>query len=366
MREYDYLNARVRAMGADLLPNLFFEQLLSLDSEDVPMDALLASPFGPALREGLAHAAGIAAVEWALRHDLARCFAKVRRMAPPDARGLLDTQLARWDIQNVLAVLKGLEKKAGGAETSVAEIAAALLPAGAFPEAQLMELARSPDPASVARKLATWNYPFAFELRGALIERHGASFDLARAEMRMYRAYFAWALGLESSDKESRHVVRDLLREQIDLANIRMSLDAVRRRAAGAEGGQPPAPVPAGQPPSLIPGGRLPRKFLRRLLGCATLEEAFSAIDESYFAPGIEKGILAYGESRSLGVMERFLEEVIIQAGCRLYRHDLLDVSVPIGYLWRKLNETVNLRALCRGRHARIPVNAIRKELLLV
>ncbi|HTP58601.1 MAG TPA: V-type ATPase subunit [Spirochaetia bacterium] len=365
MAEYDYLNARVRAMGADLLPNVFFEQLLSLDSEELPMDALLASPFGAALREGLAHAAGIAAVEWALRQDLARSFAKVRKMTPPGARGLLDTQLARWDIQNVLAVLRGMEKKA-----TAAEISAALLPAGAFPEPQLMELARSPDPVSLARKLATWNYPFAFELHHALIERHGARFDLARAEMRLYRAYYAWALGRDSPDRESQRVVRKLLTEQIDLANIRTALDAVRRRAVdagrAADAGHTADTPEAAPPPSPIPGGRLPRKFLRRLAGCATLEEAFSAIDESYFAPGIEKGILAYGESRSLGVMERYLEEVVIQAGCRLYRSDLLDISVPIGYLWRKLNQTVNLRALCRGRHARIPANAIRKELLLV
>jgi vacuolar-type H+-ATPase subunit C/Vma6 len=353
MGEYDYLNARVRAMGAELLPNELFEQLLGLDSEELPMDALLASPFGPALREGLARAAGIAAIEWALRSDLARSFAKVRRMAPPGARGLLDTQLARWDVQNVLAVLRGLMAKA-----SAAEISSALLPAGAFPEAQLLELARSPDPISLARRLATWNYLFAFELHGALIERRGPAFDLSRAERRLHFAYYAWALSLESSDRQSQRVVRTLLKEQIDLANIKMTLDAIRHRA--------PAAAPAGQPPSMIPGGHLPPKFLKRLFACATLEDAFSSLDESYFAPGIEKGILAYGESRSLGVMERYLEEIVIQAGCRLYRSELLDISVPLGYLWRKFNETVNLRALCRGRNARIPANAIRKELLLV
>jgi len=77
-------------------------------------------------------------------------------------------------------------------------------------------------------------------------------------------------------------------------------------------------------------------------------------------------GILAYGESRSLGVMERYLEEQVILAGCRLYRQEMLSIAVPLGYLWRKYNETVNLRALCRGRSAHMPANAIRKELLLV
>ncbi len=357
MGEYDYLNARVRAMGAELLPNELFDQVLSLDSEELPMDALLASPFGPSLREGLARASGMGAIEWALRHELARSFARVRSMAPPGARALLDTQLARWDVQNILAVLRGMETKA-----SPAEISSALLPAGAFPEARLVELARSADPLSLARTLATWNYPFAFELHGSLIERHGLPFDLPRAERRLYFAYYGWALSLESSDVHNQRVVRSLLSEQIDLANIKLALDAIRHRVPReqTDGG---APAERFQP---IPGGRFPRKLLRRLFESATLEQAFSVLDESYFAPGIEKGILEYGESRSLGVMERYLEEMVIQAGCRLYRQDILGISVPIGYLWKKFNETVNLRALCRGKSARIPANAIRKELLLV
>jgi vacuolar-type H+-ATPase subunit C/Vma6 len=345
MGEYDYLNARVRAMGAQLLHNEFFEQILSLDSEDLPMDALLASSYGPVLREALTEQAGITAIEWALRRDLASSFSRVRAMAPPGARALLDTQFARWDLQNILAVLRGIEARA-----RPREISSALLPAGAFPEAQLAELARSPDPVSLARKLATWNYLFAFELHDALLDRRAPPFDLSEAERRLYGAYYGWALSFDDP------VIRSLLQEQVDLANIKAALDLIRHR-------DPKQPAEPSKP---IPGGRLSGRFLSRLVSSATLEEAFGVLDESYFASGIEKGILAYGESRSLGVMERFLEEMVIQAGCRLYRQDLLSIAVPVGYLWKKHNETVNLRALCRGRSARMPANAIRKELLLV
>ena len=331
MGECDYLNARVRAMGADLLPNELFEQMLSFASEELPMDALLASPFGPALREALAEEAGMAAIDLALRRDLVRSFSRVRSMAPEGARQLLDTQLARWDLQNVLAVLRGIEARA-----TPRELSAALLPAGAFTEAQLAELSQSPDPISLARKLATWNWLFAFKLHDAVLARRGP-------QRRLYAAYYTWALSVEGSGAEDRRIVRALLGEQIDLSNIRAALDLIRhedqREPFGARS----------------PEGRLNARFFSRLLGSATLEEAFSVLDESYFAPGIEKGILAYGESRSLGVMERYLEEMVIRAGCRLYRQDPLSISVPIGYLWRKHNQVVNLRALCRGRSARMP-----------
>jgi len=345
MGECDYLNARVRAMGADLLPVEFFEQTLGLESEELPMDALLASPYGPVLRDALTRQSGIAAVEHALRRDLVRCFSRVRAMAPEAPRALLDTQLARWDIQNVLAVLRGIAAGAG-----MRQVAAALIPAGAFPESQLTELASSPDAVSLARRLVTWNYPFAFTLHEAILDRHSQPFDLSRVETAMYRAYYAWALSLKASNPEDHGIIRSLIAEQIDLANIKAALNAIRHKDA---------------PFTSIPGGRLKSLFLARLSGAANLEDAFSTLDESYFASGIERGILAYGESRSLGVMERFLEQMVIQAGCRLYRRELLSIAVPVGYLWRKYNETVNLRALCRGRAARMPANAIRKELLL-
>ena len=341
MGDCDYLNARVRAMGADLLPSELFEQMLSFASEELPMDALLASPFGPALREALTEKAGIAAIELALRRDLVRSFSRVRSMAPEGVRELLDTQFARWDLQNVLAVLRGIEARA-----TPRELSAALLPAGAFTEAQLAELSQSPDPISLARKLATWNWLFAFKLHDAVLARR-------RPQRRLHAAYYAWALSVEGSGAEDRRIVRALLGEQIDLSNIRAALDLIRHKDQR-------------EPFELIPGGRLNARFFSRLLGSVTLEEAFGVLDESYFAPGIEKGILAYGESRSLGVMERYLEEIVIRAGCRLYRQDPLSISVPIGYLWRKHNQVVNLRALCRGRSARMPANSIRQELLLV
>ena len=351
MGDCDYLNARVRAMGADLLGREFFEQLLSIPGDDLPMDALLASSYGPALRDALLREQGIEAIERALRADMVRAFSRVRAMAPEGPRGLIDVQLARWDLQNIIAVLRAISS---GAQRR--EIAASLLPAGAFPESLLTELASLPDALSVARTLATVNYPFAFELHDAVVSWKGAPLDLPRAEQALYRAYYRWALDSTASGGEDQRILRSLVREQIDLANVKAALDRVRHRDPQEEAG----------PFTAIPGGRLKKRILPRLAASATLEAAFEVLDETWFAPGIERGILAYGQSRSLGVMERYLEELVIQAGCGLYRQDPLTIAVPLGYLWRKHNETVNLRALCRGRHSGMPANAIRQELHLV
>ncbi len=353
MGDCDYLNARVRAMGADLLGREFFEQVLSLTTEALPMDALLASPYGGVLRDSLTREQGIKAVEQALRADMVRAFSRVRRLAGPGPRALIDVQLARWDLQNIVAVLRAISR---GADRK--EIAASLLPAGAFSEPMLTELASLPDVLSVARALATWNYPFAFALHDALLPRRNRPLAIDAAEEVLYRAYYRWALATCGPGGEDYRILRSFVREQIDLANTRSVLGQVRHRST--EAGERRVSFKP------IPGGRLPKKFLPKLEASSTLEAAFEALDETYFAPGIEKGILEYGESRSLGVMERFLEQLMVKTGCGLYRQDPLTIAVPLGYLWRKYNETVNLRALYRGWHAHMPANAIRKELLLV
>ena len=62
--------------------------------------------------------------------------------------------------------------------------------------------------------------------------------------------------------------------------------------------------------------------------------------------------------------MERFLESVWIERACRLFRQDLLGMAVPLGFVWRKYSELVNLRLLARGALFRMPASAVRLELV--
>jgi vacuolar-type H+-ATPase subunit C/Vma6 len=146
-----------------------------------------------------------------------------------------------------------------------------------------------------------------------------------------------------------------MVQMQIDLANVKEALDFVRHKVRDE-------PLESFQP---LPGGLLGRGALEAVSGSVSMIEAFEALEGSYFAPGIEKGILAYGGAGSLGVMERFLELVVIGSGCRLFRGDPLSIYVPLGFIWRKYNEFLNLRILIRGKSYRMPANAIREELAI-
>ena len=354
IEEYDYLNARVRGMSTALLRQEFFDQLLSTEGENLVVDSLLSSEYGEQLQEALSTQSGTEAISTALRRHVHEVFAKLERVAPPEPARLLHVQMNRWDIANVLAILRGI-----AAEAEHEEIMRAILPVGELHEAQLSELASEHELRAVANTLSTWNYTFAFAVHQGLQEQESLEHpDLLLLDTVINRAYFEWALDVLSREtpNDQVEVVREQLARQIDLVNVKAALDAVRLREHGNE---PRAADP-------IDGGLLAKRTLHGLADHDNLEDAFEELEGTYFLEAVERGILAFGETRNLAVMERFLENVVIKAGAKLFRRDPLSIAVPLGFIWRQYNEFLNLRILVRGKHYQMPANAIREELLFV
>jgi vacuolar-type H+-ATPase subunit C/Vma6 len=349
MSDYDYLNARAKGISTGLLPPPFYERLLAAEGQEAALDLLHETAYGPQITESRSTGRGLAALESALGRHLFLAFAGLRALAPEKPRRLLSVQFSQWDAANVLAVLRG---KLTAAEPG--EILEALLPFGQAGPAQLEELAAQPGLEAVSDTLATWGYPFAAPLR-QLIRGQSRKPDLIALESALNGAYFSWALSQAGSVDPQEALVRRMVRLQIDLANVKAGLDFVRHKTRGE----------AMEEVEPLRGGLLPSSLLRTLRQAASMVDAFEALGASYFAPGIERGILAFGASGSLGVMERFLEAVVIQQGCRLFRGDPLGVGVPLGLLWRKYSEYLNLRLLLRGKSFGMPAAAIREELLI-
>jgi vacuolar-type H+-ATPase subunit C/Vma6 len=346
--DYGYLNARVRAMSTQLLRPPMYEQLLAAAGEEEALDLLHGTAYASDLVQAMTVGHGPAALESALGRNLSASFARLRALAPAEPRRLLAVQLSLWDAANVLAVLRG---KATAAEP--AEIIEALLPCGEFSEPQLRDLAGRSGVEEVAAVLATWGTPFSLRLRAA-IRGAGPRPELGALESAVNEAWFSWALQQVGGGDPAQAEARRMIRVQVDLANVKSALDRVRHRTHGESAGQQ----------AFLAGGLLGAGVMRALERATAMVQAFEALEGSYFAPGVEKGILAFGMTGSLGVMERFLEGVVIAAGCRLFRGDPLGIGVSLGYLWRKYGEFLNLRLLLRGKSHGIPVGTIREELL--
>ncbi len=350
MSDYDHLNARVKGLSSHLLSGEFYEQILAVPGSDELVDVLLESPYGPALHDSLQVGFNLTAVESGLRTDLSRSFRFVFKLAPEKPQRLLEIQMIWPDMMNLLTLLRG---KVTGAATD--EIMAGMLPGGTLDEPRLNELAAEPDAPSLVNTLSVWGFPLVKPLKKmgkALQERA----SLIEAENHLARTYFTWAWDTAAGRDENSALIRDFVQRQIDLFNVLMILRAIRHRGRGTD-------VPL---VSLLPHGRLGRWLLQRMQRCRELDDALEILAGTYFEVGIERGILAFGEHQRLGVMERFLEQVVLGTGCRLFRLDPLGIGVAAGYLWRKFNEFLNLRILLRGKAYQRPATAIREELLIV
>jgi vacuolar-type H+-ATPase subunit C/Vma6 len=356
--DYDYLNARVRGMSTELLSREFYEQVLAAFTDTLLMDALLGSAYAAQVQQARErHAASplARAIESAVWAHAAVTFSRLLSAAPPEPRRLLALQLNRWDAANVAALVRA---RLAGAEPH--EALAAVLPIGELEERHLAELAAEPDLESLAEALTTWKHPVGFELRRAIRECPNDR-DPRALERALHRAYFSWALAQLRADDPHQALVRRSIQRHVDLMNVVTILTRIRGRK---EGETAEAQVKDAQ--DMFERGTLEDRFLAELAACTALEDAFEALASTWLGPGVEKGILTYGQSQSLGVMERFLEAVEVERACRLFREDMLSAAVPLGFLWRKYSECVNLRLLARGTLFHMPPAAVRMELVLV
>ena len=381
MNDYDYLNARVRGMAATLFSHEIYEQILASAAENVLVDTLLASEYQRELEKALSAHQGsqLAAIEAALIANLHAAFARIREIAPPEPFRLMTLLMNRWDLSNIVTLVRA--QLAGASSLDASE---AVLPVGQYDAAKLGDLAMEGDLRSLADALNSWDYAVAAMARRTLLDALADAGPLGRGstphqavdplelERTLLRSYFAWALAQLGERDRDQALIRDALRREIDVANVLSALQRIQARSGEATshraaGDAEPAPQPAPGPvPLPIPRGRLEDKTLKELERCDALEPAFELLEETYFAPAVEKGILGYGQTRSLAVMEWMLQRVVIEHGCRLFRVDNLAVSVPLGFLWRKYAEAANLRILARGKAYHMPSNAMKELLILV
>lgn len=350
MSEYDYLNARIKGMHSNLLTRDFYEQILANQGTAPLVDALLSSSYSPHIREALERDRSVSGIEWGLRRNLFETFEKVRSLAPPKPHRLLSIQFRMWDTQNIIAIIRGK-----AAELLPEEILTAVFPAGELGDVELEELAGEDNIKAVIDALTAWDFPFAFDLRD-VVQKYSGQLNCAWMEPKFMRIFFTWALDDLSGEDEDNCLMRSHIRNQIDLVNVKNVLWAVSQ----AEAGRRPDHI---EP---IPGGRITVRLLSSIEQSSSLEISFEILAETYFRHAIDRGILAFGESRRLAAMERFLDIEVVEAGCKMFRADPLGVGVPMGYIWRKYNEFVNLRILLRDNSFGKPAPAIREELFLV
>lgn len=348
--EDEYVNARVKGMFSRLFSRREFESLMfKPDLSDV-ITELGASPYRTEIEEAGILYPGILGIEHAMRMNMVNTFRTILLLSQGGpAERYIRIFLSKWDVQNIKTILRGKKIHA-----TLDEIRACLVPAGALDDATLTELLKQPDIRAVVDLLATWEIEYAVPLT-AHFDRYAEQEDLVILEYALDRFYYEHALEKVKGRSRDDRIIRDFLRTEIDVTNIKTVLKTVREQLGPDDAGEV----------FLLQGKVLDRDHLLKIAESKNIEQVVRSLEATPYHFLSDLPAEAF-RAEKLSVFEKALDRYLIQKGIRLYRGDPLSVTIVIGYLWAKHNEIINIRIISRCKNARVSDEDLEGELIYV
>ena len=340
--DYGYINARIRALKGKLLTREDYDELLRQTSLDGIIAFLKGTVYGEELSKALVTESGLPAITRALRLNFQNVMQKILHFSAGEPHELFSVVLGRWDVYNLLTILRG--KMHGVSDRDIQD---ALIPAGMLDETRLAELVRQPDASSVVDLVATWGVLMPVPVGRALtrLVREGRVQEM---EYFLESQYFQWAFNRVQGGGENRALVRQALQTLVDIKNIIAALILIR------EGIKPLGRV------RFLEGGTLSRSVLKDLEQAENPEEAFRVLERSPYGHVIRERAI-----RDIPTLERFLEKTQINRLVALKKQDPLGIGLGLSYIWAKYSEVVNLRTIAHGIYYSVPRPDLLETLVL-
>lgn len=346
---YIYVSTRLRVRRAQLIPKEEYLRMLNMSLPEITR-FIQESEYKKEIDE-LSHAfSGIDLLEVALSWNLAKNYQKVLAITPGGLHFMTESYLRRWDIQNVLTILRG---KAQG--LSPGRIKEVLIPAGELDRGFLDRLITEPSIDRIVEGLRKWRlYPV---LSGEYT-RSGGSDSFAHLENELYKQFYAEVIADAMSGVRGGKAFLEYIRFDIDIKNLQnlFRLCAVGEAVAVGE--------------ILIPGGSIPVEDLTRLPVAGNTEEFIAAIEMQVKSKPL---LNVLEEARKSGALSGAgLHEVeLALIRLQLRQIEFMSKMHPftiwpiLAYLERKKFEIFNLRAITRGKESNLPTERIKSYLVV-
>jgi V/A-type H+/Na+-transporting ATPase subunit C len=344
-----YGNARLHARRSDRLRDADYERLLGEDVAGL-LRALEGTPYAPDL-EAARRSDGLRRLQETIGRHLSRSLEEMRSFYADRARSLVDMLLSRFDVHNVVTVLRaqsGAERSAGDALVQVGWMTGPL--AG--------ELLRQNELAGAVDLLAraTPEREQGAALRRAFREYERTE-DLAALERTVVADHTArLSTRLAAAGPDAGTLLRFAQRE-IDERNLVVALRLRDALASGAEADTPPAAT-------RLPGGSVPPAAFKDALSARTAAAVVGhlgrVVGARWRAP-LER----WAAGGDLTALERELERRRFEDATALFvAGDPLAIDVPIAFAAEKRAEARNLRLLGQASARAIDPEIVRVELL--
>lgn len=333
--DFAYGNTRVRARLPDLLSRSDLERLLTLD-DDALLGELARTPYAPEVQAEAARSRLPRSLQRAITRHLARTLRELRSFYEGTARETIDLLLRRWDLHNLLVVVRTQASGLGEEDA-----AAALVPLGGLDESTAAELARQREPEAAVDRLVAWRLPS--PALAATLGRAWAAYerdeDLPALEWRL--AVTAYESLLERAGELGKPAgpLAAALRREVDLRNVMAVLRTAAEVRADDRGVR------------IVPGGAVSPGALSEAAredGAADAARRLAAVPAvGRWSATLERFA---DEGADLARLEAELEAGIAVAARRDLRvADPLGAAVPLAYATLKALEARNLRLVAEA-----------------
>jgi V/A-type H+-transporting ATPase subunit C len=308
---------------------------------------------------------GISLIEAALTRNLAETYQNVINIAPGSLHELTERYLARWDIWNVMLLLRRTQFG-----IPVTQIRQVLIPAGGLSPSVIESLLSRNSLCQMVEGLNRWEF---HKVLSGLCSGGYHKGLFAEVENSLYIAFYTNLYRDARSGIRGGDALLPYIRFEIDIVNIR-NLFRLRAGSSAEDIRQ-----------FMIPGGNIRPDFFQRVYQTEDRQQFISDMQQVKILPLLETAIQNVWSDVS-GVefdpaefiWKRWSERKtplfsMVMAVSRLRLHRLEQISrrypfsvLPIlSYLEHKRYEVMNIRAIARGKQFGLDPDHIRRYLIL-
>jgi V/A-type H+-transporting ATPase subunit C len=341
---YIYVCTRMRVRRSRLIQRDEYLRMLNMSLPEITR-VIEETSYKQEIDELGTNFKGIDLIEVALSWNLAKEYQKLLEIIPGTLKQFTSSYLRRWDIQNVLNILRG--KMQGSKTGKIKEI---LIPAGSLDRATLDRLVAEDTVDRIVEALK--GHRMYLSLAAHIIEAKETG-SFSKMENELYRQFYADMIAEAESGIKGGKLFISFIRFDIDIKNIKTLF---RLRADTFE--EDPSDM-------FIAGGTLDLDNFVRLNTMKDLVEFVNTL--KMFVR--DKTLLVFLDElkgdKKVHDVEMRLTTVQLNQMERMSKLHPFSIHPILAYLEKKKYEVFNLRALARGKESNLPADRILKYLVI-
>jgi V/A-type H+-transporting ATPase subunit C len=335
--EWAYVVSRVRVMSRKLIPAEEYNKMLNMELDEV-IRFLEESEYKKEIDELGFKYQGLTLIDYALSLNLSRAYSKLIRISKGTPRDLISAYLRRYDIWNIMNIVRGKMFNFPSEE-----IEATLIYAGEYDEEFCKSLMLKETIEEIAKTFeGTPFYP--------ALEKIVRVCPMSEFEDDLYKIYYNGLAGIKAETLDMKYFI-DFIKMEVDIKNIKTIL---RLKADGASAEEIMTKI--------IPRGLQISEDEARKLAALEWDELIKSLEGYWFWEGIKDSV----EGASLSKIEAMLDRLWAKKVLSKSHSFPLSVLPVMAFILLKKLEIDNLRIIARGKAAGLDVENIKEQLVII